>query len=88
MPRTSEQIEADDALSAAIDRVVAAYRLDLDGGINGDYVVVVEQQLMDGEGELSYSSCTFFKNNRVSSLRAVGMLEMASFDLKMGRSDA
>ena len=84
MPRTEEQVEADETLSAAIDKVITAYELDGNGEVNGEYVVVIEQQRMDSEGDLAHSYCILFKENKVATVRAVGLLETASFDLKMG----
>jgi hypothetical protein len=83
MPRTPEQIEADSALSLAVDAVVKAYEMSAAGEVNGDYVLVVEQQCMDEEGDINHSYCIMLKDGRVSTVRAVGLLETATFDLKM-----
>ncbi len=50
MPRTSEQIAADDALTVAIERVIAAYSLN-DGGVLSDYVVIYGMSRLDEAGE-------------------------------------
>jgi len=88
MPRTDAQVEADNALSAAIDAVVNAYELAADGEVNGEYVLVVEQQRMDGDGDITHSYCIMLKDGKVSTVRAVGLLETAAFDLKMGTRPA
>ena len=86
MARTEEQIEADDLLSAAIERAARAYGVIEDGDMMGDYVVVAAtQELRDDEVVNSYINLV--RNGSMASTHAVGLLETAAFDIKMGRND-
>jgi hypothetical protein len=81
--RTPEQIAADDALSAAIETVRQAYGQHDANSMMGEYVVVYEDSIMDPEGDVSYAYGTLYRAGHVATVRAVGLLETASFDLKM-----
>jgi hypothetical protein len=86
MRRTEEQIAADDALTAAIERTARAYGVLGDADVMGDYVVLAAtQELREDEVENSYINLV--RNGSSSTIVAVGLCETAAFDLKMGRND-
>lgn len=87
MARTQEQIEADDALTAAVEWVARAYGILEDGDVLGDYVVVGGTQTLVGD-ELSHAHITMLRNNSVAGYTAVGLLESASFHIKASGVDA
>lgn len=87
MPRTPEQISADDALTVAIERVARAYGVLEDGDVTGDYVVVANVQQLEEEGDIMHSYIMLLRNGRIAGVATVGLLEMAAFDAKLGRRD-
>lgn len=82
MSRTPEQIDADDALTVAIDRCVEAYH-GLDDGISLEYVVIVARQRISDENEAEYSFDTIYRDNSVPTTRVMGLLEAASRTLSV-----
>jgi hypothetical protein len=84
MARTEEQIAADDALTAVIERVARAYGVLENSDVMNDYVVVAATQELR-EDELINSYIILLRNNSVPGSTAVGLLETSSFDIKMGR---
>lgn len=86
MPRSPEQIEADEGLTAAIQRVAAAYGVFDGGDVIGDYVVVAATQVLDGDGEVKHSYINLLRNGSIAATSAVGLLETAAFDVKAGRT--
>lgn len=82
MARTEAQIEADDALTAAIEGVLRAYADEDDPGIMdrympGEYIVVATHMgLVDGE-DVSMTN-VLFKDNDVSLPRAIGLARYAA----------
>ncbi|BDB58971.1 MULTISPECIES: hypothetical protein [Rhodococcus] len=75
MPRTPEQIAADDALTAAIDRVWAAYS-DIEDGVLVDYIVVANRRHWDADGDTATST---FLHNRDDSVPIANQLGLAEF---------
>lgn len=84
MARTQEQIEADDNLLAAIERVAKASGVLTDADMLGDFVVVAATQNMDSDGEIEHAHITLFRNGGIAGHAAVGLLESASFLIKAG----
>jgi hypothetical protein len=87
MARTEEQTAADDALTAAIERVAHAYQVLDNGDMLGDYVVLVATQELDGDGEVRHSYINLVRNGSVASTSAVGLMEIAAFDIKARRTE-
>lgn len=83
--RTEEQIAADDALTAAIERTALAYHVMDQGDVTQEYAVVVALQRIDDEGDVQHSYCQMFRDGSTSGTRTIGLLETALFDIKMGR---
>lgn len=86
MPRTEEQVAADEALTEALERAARAYQVLQDGDVMNDYVLVAATQELQGD-ELKNSYILMLRNNSVPGTTAVGLLETASFDIKMGRAE-
>lgn len=87
MARTPEQIQADEVLIAAIERVARAYAVLENGDVLGDYVVLGATQELDGDGEVRHSYINLVRNGSVSTTSVVGLLEVAAFDMKAGRAE-
>lgn len=81
MPRTPDQVAADDALAAAIDRVLQAY----DDGypwILTEYDVVTAQHRYDDDGEGLTAVGALFRDSDVPTHRALGLLDYAATRLR------
>ncbi|TDP29778.1 hypothetical protein [Nocardia ignorata] len=75
MPRTPEQREADEALTAAIDAVWAAYIDDDDPGLLTDYMVIGVRRGYDDEGDSWSQVCRFSRDDSVPEYVLLGLLE-------------
>lgn len=87
MQRTPEQIAADDGLTAAIEATARAYNVVSDGDMIGDYVVVAATQELESDGDIKHSYVHLLRDGSIAGTVAVGLLEMAAFDVKAGRAD-
>lgn len=79
--RTEEQIAADEALTAAIDRALASRGFTDDGEVSLEYIVIVAQQKWEEDG-LNDSFCTLYRDGHVATTRAIGLLYAATETLK------
>jgi len=88
MPRTPEQIEADEALTAAIERCREVYHLndkdDDDGpevpdgpGVTMEYVVIGSTALLGDDGTSYTGVFTIHRDDGVPMHRILGLLEYA-----------
>ena len=77
MTRTPDQVAADDALTAAIERVLQVYD-DGDAWVLTEYVVVTAQHRFDDDGEGLTAVGALFRDSDVPIHRALGLLEYAS----------
>lgn len=78
MSRTAEQKAADDALTAAIEQVRAAYCDDEpDGAVLTDYVVVQVWQGWDADGDGYTITASHPRDQDVPLYRLLGLLEYA-----------
>lgn len=82
MSRTEEQTAADEELTKAIERCAKAY--EVSGQMIGDYVVVAAIQGLEEDDSIRHSYSIMVRDNNVSGVMAIGLLEIAAFDLKMG----
>lgn len=82
MPRTQEQIDADEALTAAIEQVARVSGVLADGDMLGDYVIVAGTQTMDSDGEIEHAHISLFRNGGIAGWAAIGLLEAATFNIK------
>jgi hypothetical protein len=75
MSRTPEQRAADNALTAAIESVWAAYDNDPDRGVLTDFIVVAARAGFDDDGDRWTSVGTFTRDNSVPLHVQLGLLE-------------
>lgn len=85
MSRTEEQIAADEALTEAIERTARAYGILESGDVMGTYVVVAATQELQAD-EVVNSYITLLRDGSGAGYAAVGLMEVASFDIKTGRN--
>jgi hypothetical protein len=83
MIRNESQIAADAAMEAAIQGCKEAYGQGSERAMPGEYVTVYEESEMDADGNVHYSYGVLLRGTSATS-RIVGLLEVASFDLKLG----
>jgi len=82
MPRTEQQVKADDALNAAIEDVLRAYAPEDDPNLMSrympaEYIVIVNHMgLVDGEDVCMTN--VVFKDNDVPLPRAIGLARYAT----------
>ncbi|WP_454199576.1 hypothetical protein [Nocardia sp. Marseille-Q1738] len=77
MPRTPEQVKADDALTEAIEVVHRAYNDDVEGVLT-TYVVLAQRTWWDEEGRRFAASYCTPKDCNVTLSEQLGMVEYAS----------
>lgn len=87
MPRTTEQVAADDALTASIEAGIAAYYGVEQPFILSEYIVVLCQQTFDDEGDGLTAIGTLYRDGDVPPHRALGLLDYASTRLKRAICD-
>jgi hypothetical protein len=75
MPRTPEQQAADNALTAAIESVWAAYDDDPDRGVLMDYMVVAARAGFGEDGDRWTSVGAFTREDSVPIHVQIGLLE-------------
>lgn len=81
MSRTAEQVEADDALTTAIEGVLQAYD-DGDAWLLAEYVVITSQQRYDDDGDLLTAVGALYRDGSVPTHRALGLIEHAAVRLR------
>jgi hypothetical protein len=84
MKRSREEIDADRALTSAIEAVIAA-AFGETGEILQEFVVVAAMQGIDEDGESIDSWLTLYREGSVPVTRALGLLEAAASSLKRDR---
>ncbi len=82
MPRTTEQIAADDALTAAIQQVITVYADDDHAYLLSEYVVALARQRFDDDGQGVTAIGMIFRDGDVPEHRALGLLEHARIQLR------
>jgi len=83
MGRTPEQMEADEELTASIEKVARLSGVLRHQDMLGDFVVVGATQWMDEEGDIRYAHITLFRNGGIAGYAAIGLLESASAAIKL-----
>jgi hypothetical protein len=78
MHRTPEQIDADAALTAAIERVIATYYPTDEGYVLSEYVTVTCQQRFDDDGTGISAVSIVCRDGDVPVHRALGLLNYAA----------
>lgn len=86
--RTPEQAAADDALTAAVERVLHAYS-NGDAWVLAEYVVVTSQHRFDDDGDPCTAVGVLMRDDDVPVHRALGLVEYASTRLRrrIGQGD-
>lgn len=83
MPRTPEQVAADDALTAAIEQVWFAYYPETGPGILMEYVVLARRRTFDEhDGEPLTAHASMPRDGEVPLDLLLGMTEYASTRLR------
>lgn len=80
--RTPEQIAADDALTAAIEQVWAAYYPDSEPGLLCEYVVLARRRSFDDDGQTLTAHASMPRDGDVPIDLLLGMTEYASTRLR------
>jgi hypothetical protein len=78
MPRTPEQIEADDGLTDAITKVIKAYHGAERAFVLSEYVVLVAQQGWEDDGDSVTAMTSVPRDGDVPIHRLLGLVEYAS----------
>ncbi|WP_327139315.1 hypothetical protein [Nocardia sp. NBC_01327] len=87
MPRTAEQISADDALTEAIDRHHRAYHPGDIEGVLTKYVVVAQRQWWDDDGDQMTAHLTTPRDEGLPLSDALGLLEFAATRIRRDISE-
>ncbi|MEU7843937.1 hypothetical protein AB0B39_23590 [Micromonospora sp. NPDC049114] len=77
MPRTPEQVTADDVLTAAIEQALKAYGDDR-AYVLTEYVVITSQQRFDEDGGGVTAVGLVYRDGDVPTHRALGLCEYAA----------
>ena len=75
MPRTTEQIHADAALTAALDAVHRAYHHDGAEGVLTKYLVLAHRVAFDDAGDAITTQYSNTRDNQVALPDVLGMVE-------------
>ncbi|MBX4168058.1 hypothetical protein K3M35_05175 [Rhodococcus sp. DMU2021] len=86
MPRTPEQIAADDALTAAIENHQAAYHDDNEGVLT-DYLVIAGRTFWDDDGDQVEAVYLTVRDDSVSLSKQLGLVEFASLIVRRHITD-
>lgn len=84
MSRTTEQQVADDALTAAIERVIRAYLMNEDEApwVMSDYIVVTAQSGIDDDGGELVANDLICRDGSVPPYRVLGLLSHALLQVR------
>ena len=77
MPRTPEQVTADDALTAAIENHQAAYHDDNEGVLT-DYILIAQRTFWDDDGDRCESTYLTVRDGNLGLSRQLGLLAFAN----------
>ncbi|TBL44255.1 hypothetical protein EYA84_02095 [Verrucosispora sp. SN26_14.1] len=81
MPRTPDQVAADEALTAAIEQALHAYS-DGEPWVLTEYVVVTSQHRFDDDGEGLTAVGTLYRDGDVPLHRALGLVDYAAVRMR------
>ena len=82
MPRTAEQVAADDALTEAVKAAMVAHGMD--AGLLTDYVVCVAAQHFDDDGDIRTLYGSLYQDDSMPHYRIIGLLRMATMQAERG----
>jgi hypothetical protein len=78
VPRTPEQVAADNALTDAIEQVARAYADDGEAWVMSEYVVLTAQHRYDDEGDGLTAVGVLYRDGDVPLHRALGLVDYAA----------
>lgn len=84
--RSAEQIAADEALTLAIEHAAKVHGVLDDGDMIGEYVIPMTTQQLDENGNISFGLTILYRDGRIHTTHAVGLLEDAKLSLYWGLS--
>lgn len=87
MTRTPEQVAADNALTAAIERVTEHVDDDTDGWVMTEYVVVAAQHRFDDDGSTVTGLVILSRDGDVAPHRSLGLLDYAATRIRRTVTD-
>jgi hypothetical protein len=76
--RTPEQVEADGALTEAVERCLRAYQEDGTAWALSEYVVISSQHRWDDDGDGITAVATLYRDSDVPVHRALGLVQYAA----------
>lgn len=82
--RTPEQIEADEALDAAINKCFAVYWPDESPAVLVDYIVCTNRVSFDDEGDQVDEYGHLYRNGNMPIHRSVGLLSTTQYRIQSG----
>ena len=82
MARTPEQVEADEALTAGINRCAEAYQDDNTPWTLTEFMVVAAQHRWDDDGDARSAITLLYREDSVPLHRALGLAEYAATRLR------
>jgi hypothetical protein len=80
MPRTADQVAADEALTEAIKAAMIAYEMDT--GLITDYVVAIAAHHFDDDGESCTSYARLYRENAMPHYRILGLLRAVTMEVE------
>lgn len=80
--RTPEQVDADNELTAAIEKALASR--DFTPGLLTDYVVVVASQRFDADGDMRTEYGSLYREDGLPHYRVMGLLQVATMQIEDG----
>jgi hypothetical protein len=79
--RSEEQRAADEALTAAIERVMRAYEVKSPEDNMAEYVVVAALEALEEDGDITSSISFLLRDGKVHGSRVIGLLEDAKLQI-------
>lgn len=78
MPRTEEQVKADNDLTEAIQNVLDAYQEEEhDGYMMSDFLVICAQSRLDSDGEAETAYNYLYRDGSMAAHTILGLLDIA-----------
>jgi len=80
--RTEEQRKADEALSAAIERCIAAYEYSQPGAITTGYMVLVNQRIYQEDGRVDTGVVRMYQDGTMPWVEILGLLRASTLSVE------
>lgn len=81
MPRTEEQVKADEVLTESIQNVLKAYEIQ-DEYVLSDYMLICVQSRIDSEGAVETAYSYLYRNSELPTHVILGLLDIARMRLQ------